>query len=241
MNRKYLFGVAGLAISFIVVFFATKTYNESKKNAAPASSSNKPAAARPAGAPGQPNQQQMMGEVREAIEKAKSSPNDFESQARVAGMYYQVGMVDEAVEYMKKAYDISSTEAGEMGIQPYVAQYYFDKKNYAEAEKWFRRAIEAEPNDTELLVHLGVTFIQRTPPDPDKALNFIQSALKQKPKDGHALGHLISAFALKKDVRGAEEAFNRLKEAEPNNQMIPNYEKMIADLKAGKPVTIPTE
>ena len=239
MNRKYLFGGAGLALGFIAMFFITKSIN---KNAAPpVTSPNRAGAARPAGAQGQPNQQQMMGEVREAIEKAKTSPNDFEAQARVAGMYYQIGMVDEAVEYMKKAYDVNSTEAGKMGIQPYVAQYYFDKKEYPEAERWFRRAIEVEPNDTELLVHLGVTFIQRTPPDPDKAVNFIQSALKQKPKDAHALGHLISAFALKKDARGAEEAFNRLKEAEPNNQMIPNYEKMVADLKAGKPVTIPTE
>ena len=239
MNRKYLFGVAGLAVGFIAMFFVTKSIN--KNAAAPITSSNRPAAARPAGAPGQPNQQQMMGEVREAIEKAKSSPKDFEAQARVAGMYYQIGMTQEAVEYMKKAYDIDSTASGKMGIQSYVAQYYFEKKDYTEAEKWFRHAIEVEPDNTDLLVHLGVVFIQRTPPDPDKALNFIQSALKQNPKDGHALGHLISAFALKKDARGAEEAFKRLKEAEPNNQMIPNYEKMIADLKAGKPVTIPTE
>jgi Flp pilus assembly protein TadD len=239
VNRKYLFGAIGLAVGFIAMFFITKSINQN----APAmtASAARPAARTPGAPAGQPNQQQMMAEVREAMEKAKNSPNDFVAQATVAQMYYQIGMTEEAVEYMKKAYDANPTEAGKMGIQPYVGQHYFDKKNYQEAEKWFRRALEVDSSDTEVLVHLGVSFIQRTPPEPDKAVTFIQSALKQKPTDGHALGHLISAFALKKDTRGAEEALKRLKEAEPNNKSISTYENMIVDLKAGKAVTIPTE
>lgn len=238
MNRKYLFGAIGLVIGFIAMFFITQSINQ---NAPALTASAARPAARAPGAPGQPNQQQMMAEVREAMDKAKNKPDDFVAQATVAQMYYQIGMTEEAIEYMKKAYDASPTEAGKMGIQPYVGQHYFDKKNYQEAEKWFRRALEVDSTDTDILVHLGVSFLQRTPPEPDKAVNFIQSALKQKPTDGHALGHLISAFALKKDARGAEEALKRLKEAEPNNQSISTYETMIADVKAGKSVTIPTE
>jgi Flp pilus assembly protein TadD len=238
VNRKYLFGAIGLAVGFIAMFFITKSINQN----APAmtASAAKPAAGTP-GAPGQPNQQQTMAQVREAMDKAKNNPNDFMAQANVAQMYYQIGMTEEAIEYMKKAYDASPTEAGKMNIQPYLGQHYFDMKDYQEAEKWFRRALEFDSADTEVLVHLGVLFIQRTPPEPDKAVTFIQSALKQKPKDGHALGHLISAFALKKDARRAEEALKRLKEAEPNNKSISTYETMIVDVKAGKSVTIPTE
>ncbi|HEX5732334.1 MAG TPA: tetratricopeptide repeat protein [Blastocatellia bacterium] len=238
MNRKYMFGAIGLAIGFIAMFFITKSINQSE---APMTATAGGPAARTQGAPAQPNQQQMMTEVREAMDKAKNNPKDFAAQERVARMYYQIGMTEESVEYMKKAYDADATEAGKIGIQSYLGQHYYGKKNYSEAEKWFRRALEVDSTDTDVLIHLGVSFLQRTPPDPDKAVTFIQSALKQKPTDGHALGHLISAFALKKDVRGAEDAFKRLKEVEPANEMIANYESMIADLKAGKPVTIPTE
>ncbi|HJQ70598.1 MAG TPA: tetratricopeptide repeat protein [Blastocatellia bacterium] len=237
MNRKYLFGAIGLAVGFIAMFFITQAINENE----PAVTAGVSPAASRSGAPAPPNQQAVMAEVQAARDRARDNPNDFKAQAMVASMYYEINKYDDAVEYMKKAYDADPAEAGKLGIQPFIAQHYFDKKNYAEAEKWFRRALEVDPENTEVLIHLGVTLIQKTPPDPGKAITFIQSALKTKPNDGHALGHLISAFALKKDARGAEDTLKRLKEAEPNNQMIRDYETMVADLKAGKPVTIPTE
>jgi tetratricopeptide (TPR) repeat protein len=238
LNRKYLFGAIGLGVSFIAMFFFTKTINQS---APPASASANRPAARTQGGAAQPNQQQMMADVRETIEKANNNPTDFEAQLAAAETYLQIRQTEKGIEYVKKAIEANPKEAATYGLQNFMATYYSRQKNYAEAEKWYRRLIEVAPEDSNALVHLGQNFLERTPPEPDKAVMYIQSALKLKPDDGHALGHLISAFALKKDVRRAEDTFNRLKEVEPANKMIPDYESMIADLKAGKPVTIPTE
>jgi hypothetical protein len=69
----------------------------------------------------------------------------------------------------------------------------------------------------------------------------LQTVLKANPKDGHALGHLVEAYAVKKDAAGADEALNRLREADPANKRLTALQNMLADLKAGKPVTIPKE
>jgi len=122
-----------------------------------------------------------------------------------------------------------------------MGQYYFEQKNYSEAETWFNRAIKADPNEADLYVALAETYVQREPPQPDQAITQLQQALKVDPKSGHALGHLVEAYALKKDARNAEDAFNRLKTTDPTNQRIAVLETMVADLKAGKAVSIPKE
>ena len=238
MNRKHLFGAIGLAVGFIAMFFVTRSINQSE--AAMTSTAGGPAS-RTQSAASQPNQQQMMGDVSSILEKAKNNPTDFRAQMAAGEAHLEIRQVEKAIQFFKKAVEIDPKEAARIGLLDSMAQYYSRQKNYAEAEKWYRRLIEVDPKNSDALVHLGEHFLERTPPELDKAVTYIQSALSLNPKDGHALGHLISAFALKKDVRGAEDAFKRLKEVEPNNQTILTYESMIADLKAGKPITIPTE
>jgi len=183
----------------------------------------------------------MMAQVQQVIEKAKSNPNDFQSQVEAAKIFNQVGRVAETVEYLKKAYAIDTNKFNELGAAGFLGQYYFDQKDYAQSETWFNRAIKAEPNEPDLYVLLAETYIQREPPQPDQAVAQLQQALKLDAKSGHALGHLIEAYALKNAARAAEETLNRLKEADPTNQRMSTLESLVADLKAGKPVSIPKE
>lgn len=238
MNRnKYLFGLIGLALGFIVSFFLTQSMNKSGAGTSGAQTSGAAAAAQGGG----PNQQQMMESVRLTLEKAKNNPNDFEAQVNAARQFVQINQVDKSIEYLKKAIEINPTEAGKLGIQPFIGQYYFEKKDYIESEKWFRRALETEEEKAPVYVEIGSTYILRDPPDPDKAIENIKAALSLSPKDGHALAHLIDAYLLKKDSVEAENTLSRLREAQPNNERIPMYQNLVADLKAGKPVAIPKE
>jgi hypothetical protein len=52
---------------------------------------------------------------------------------------------------------------------------------------------------------------------------------------------LVEAYALKKDARSAEEALNRLKETNPASDRVSKLQTLVADLKAGKPISIPKE
>jgi len=232
-----LIGLIGLALGFIISFFLTQNYN--KSNAAPA------AAGRPSGMPGGAagpgGQQAMMGQVAGVIENAKNGPNDFQAQVEAAKVFNQIGRIAETVDYLKRAYAIDAAKFNELGAAGFLGQYYFEQKEYAEAETWFNRAIKADPKEADLYVALAETYVQREPPQPDQAIVQLQQALAVDPKHGHALGHLVEAYALKKDARGAEEAVKRLKETDPTNQRISVLETLVADLKAGKPVTIPKE
>ena len=235
MNRnKYLIGLIGLALGFIISFFLTQNYN--KSNAAPA------AAGVPSGmAGGAGGQQAMMGQVAGVIEKAKNAPNNFQAQVEAAKVFNEIGRLAETVDYLKRAYAIDATKFNELGAAGFLGQYYFDQKDYAEAETWFSRAIKADPNEAGLYVGLAETYVQRQPPQPDQAIVQLQQALSVNPKNGHALGHLVEAYALKKDARGAEETVKRLKDTDPTNKRIAALETLVADLKAGKAVTIPKE
>jgi tetratricopeptide (TPR) repeat protein len=236
-KNKYLIALIGLAGGFILSFLLTQNYN--KSNAAPAASTTPSGmAGAPSGAGGQ---QAMMGQVQQVIEKARNAPNDFQAQVEAAKVFNQVGRMAETVDYLKKAYAIDSTKFDALGAAGFLGQYYFDQKNYAEAETWFNRAIKADPKEADLYVALGETYVQRDPPQPDQAIAQLQQGLAIDPKNGHALGHLVEAYALKKDTRGAEETIKRLKEADPTNQRLSALETMVADLKAGKSVSIPKE
>jgi len=238
VNRnKYLFGLIGLALGFIVSFFLTQSMNKSGVGTSGAQTAGAAAAAQGGG----PSQQQMMESVRLTLEKAKNNPNDFEAQVNAARQFVQINQVEKSIEYLKKAFEINATEAGKLGIQPFIGQYYFEQKDYIESEKWFRRALETEQDKAPVYVEIGSTYILRDPPDPDKAIENIKAALSLSPKDGHALAHLIDAYLLKKDSAEAENTLNRLREAQPNNERIPMYQNLVADLKAGKPVAIPKE
>jgi tetratricopeptide (TPR) repeat protein len=245
-KNKYMIGLIGLAVGFAVSFFLTTNYNKTNAPMAAAQPPS-PGAAPGSGAQGAGNQQAMMGNVAATIEKAKNNPKDFKAQVDAAKVYNQIDRTGDAVEYLKKAYAIDPnkfSKGGDPELQGaliYVSQYYMEQQNYPEAEAWLRRSVEVEPDQPTLYVAIADTLIQRNPPEPDKAIQELQRALKADPKNAHALGHMVEAYALKKDARGAEDALNRLKEADASNQRIAALETLLADLKAGKPVVLPKE
>jgi len=237
LNKKLIIGASGLILGFAAGFFYTKSLNESGAGQVGAAGVK---AAGPNAAEGG-NPQAMMANVKETIERAKNNPNDFNAQVDAARIYNQVGRVPETIEYLKKAYDLNKTEAGKQGITSYVGQYYADQKNYDEAEKWYQRSLEANPDDRDVKIELAATFIDREPPQADRAIQNLQAVLKSNPKDAHALTHMVQAYLLKKDARSAEDTLARLKEAEPGNNMISKLQTEVESLKAGRPVAIPKE
>lgn len=244
-KNKYLVGIIGLALGFLVSFLLTNNYN---KNNAPAATGGPTSGM--AGGPasgGAGGQQAAMGQVQQAIAKAKDNPKDFQAQIDAARMFAQVGRDAETVDYLKKAYAISPEEFTKRskseleGALGFIGVYYADQKKYDEAEVWYRHAIEAAPDDSSVHIELASTFLHREPPVPERAISELQIALKANPKDAHALGHLVEAYALKKDARGADETLEILKAADPTNQRLAGLQGLVADLKAGKPLTLPKE
>ena len=239
MNKtKLLFGLAGLMVGFAVSFLWAKSINKSgyTKTTSDSSMGAPAAGGSSAGGP-----QAAMGSVQKKIENAKNNPNDFNAQVDAASVFAQIGRTAEAVPYLEKAFNLDAAQSVKLGIPPYIAQYYSSVNNYAESEKWYRKDLQAKPDDYEAMIELGATFIQREPPDPDKAIDYLQSALKGNPRDAHALMHLTEAYLVKKDARAAEETLGRLKTADASNNNISNLQTQLDALKAGRPVVIPKD
>src|SRR5205085_10251392 len=83
-NIKYLVGLAGLVLGFIVSFLWVSSYN---RNNAPVAA-QPPAGGMAAGGAG--DQQAMMGQVQQVIAKAKSNPQDFQAQVDAAKAFNQI-------------------------------------------------------------------------------------------------------------------------------------------------------
>jgi tetratricopeptide (TPR) repeat protein len=238
-KTKLVFGLAGLVVGFAISFFWAKSIN--KTGLAKIGNDSPMAAAGAAGPASAGGQQAAMGSVREKLETAKNNPNDFNAQVDAASVYAQIGRTADAVPFLEKAYKLDAAQSVKLGIPPYIAQYYSSQNSYAEAEKWYRQDLQAKPDDYEAMIELGATFFQREPPDPDKAIDYLQSALKGNPRDAHALMHLTEAYLVKKDARSAEETLGRLRAANPTNNSISMLQTKLDDLKAGRPVTIPKD
>ncbi|HKY03282.1 MAG TPA: tetratricopeptide repeat protein [Blastocatellia bacterium] len=236
VNNRYLYGLIGLVAGFIVSYFATQYYNDSEGGKAAASQG----VAQP-GAPGaQPGSggQPSMAEVQEVIAKARSNPKDPQAQIEAAGLYYQIRMIPESIEFLKRAAEL---EPQKFGIPATIGNLYLDQKNYAEAETWYRRAVTIKADEPELYVEIAATLLQRQSPDPNKAVQELDRALKLDPQNTHALAHMIDAQLLRRDAEAADQALARLRATEPANNRISLYQGLIADLRAGRPVNIPKE
>jgi len=226
-------------LGFIVSFIWTRDYN--RKNAVASTPSGSQTAAGAPGGNNQQGQQAMMGQIKQILEKARENPKDFDAQIEVASAYDSIGRTKEAVEYLIKALEADPKEKRAAGICGYIGDYYFQQKAFPDAEKWFRRAAEANPSMPDAYIEVAATYIERQPPNPDKAIEELQRALSLDPKSAHALEHLTEAYALKKDSRGADDAISRLKQADPANKRLPQLQSMVSDLKAGKAVAVPKE
>jgi len=239
-KRRVIFGLSGLAIGFVVAFFWTKNYNNTALGSQAQLKPGAPAAALGDQA-GAANQQAGMGSVRDTIERAKSNPNDFEAQVKAAQMFDQIGRVKEEIPLLEQAYKADRSQAVAMNIPPYLAEYYSSQKDYQNAEKWYRAQLDAKPGDQEIAIELGATFIDREPPNPDKAIDYLQSVLKTSPGNAHALVHLTQAYLLKKDARAAEDSLAKARQSDSGNKMIPDLEKQVNALKSGQQVILPKE
>lgn len=221
---------------FIASFLWTRDYNARQAGASTQSETRTAAGGRDIG-----SQQQMMAAVRSIIEKAKNNPRDFEAQVAAASAFDQIGRAAETVDYLKKAYEIDPQEAARQQIPEFIAEWSLKERKYDDAETWFRTALQHDPSNPDILRELGTTFLEREPPDVDKGIQYIQSALKAKPNDSHTLLHLVQAHLMRRDAEQADAALRRMKEIDPTDQNIRTLEAEVEALKAGRPVRVPKE
>jgi tetratricopeptide (TPR) repeat protein len=160
-RENLLFAIIGILLGFIVGFLFASTM--SQRTNAPAAASMTSNQNLPADHPQIPsgdskNPQQTFAEVQAAIAKARSEPNNFESQMKAAELFYQIQRYDQAIEFLLKANQLNPDN-----FEAVVAlgQVNLDAEHYDTAEKWYKAALLKKPDDTRVLASLAFTTLQK--------------------------------------------------------------------------------
>lgn len=232
-KENVLYTIIGLLVGLIIGFMGANSINQQ----APLAGSAVQAGNLPAGHPnvpgGQPGSGGPMGpgtaEVQAAIEKARADPNDFEAQMRAAELYYQIERYDGAIEFLKKASQLKP-DAYEVIVQ--LGNTYFDSDKYDEAEEWYTAALAKKQDDVNVRTDLGLTFMFRTPPNFDRAIQEFKRSLETDPNHPLTLQNLAVAYTKKGDAGNASATLAKLEGLDTANPVLGKLRSEIDKLKS---------
>jgi tetratricopeptide (TPR) repeat protein len=226
-KENTLFAIVGLLAGLIIGFFFANSVNQSaiNQNAGAAQSG-----ALPAGHPNVPGSNGGSApEVQAAIDNARQNPTDFEAQMKAAELFYQIQRFDGAVEFLEKAHQLQP-ENYEVIVN--LGNVNFDAGQYEEAEKMYSQALAKKPDDADVRTDLGLTFVFRSTPDHDRAIQEFKRVLEQNPKHVQALQNLTVAYTKKSDAANATATLARLEQVDSANSALPKLREDIKKLEA---------
>jgi Flp pilus assembly protein TadD len=106
---------------------------------------------------------------------------------------------------------------------------YLGQKNYDYAIQTLQHILKINPNDTEVIIDLGSVFKQKG--DFDKALYFFSKAVELEPTKPKSLDFLVDISIIIGNKELAKSALKKLKEVNPENGKIEEFEQRICDIK----------
>lgn len=226
MNKEnILFGVIGLLLGFIVGFMFANHANQqdSRARTPAASTSNLPPDHPPLPSNAVADQSGAstgagMPAVQAAIQKAKNEPDNFEAQKQAGEMYYQIQRFDEAVDFWLRANKLKPDDY-ETIVK--LANTYYDLGKYELAEQWYTSALTKNPKDVNVRTDMASTFVERTPPDYDRAIKEYRRSLEIDPNHEQSLRNLTMALIRTGKAKEAQETLNKLTQVNPSNPDIP--------------------
>lgn len=229
MNRQnILFTIIGLLAGFVGGFVMANSLNRS-------STLQNTVAQVPSGAPNNPQIQSadikensngaMMPQVAETLEKADREPKNFAAQIQAGQMYARIQNTAKANEYLQRAVEARQDRFEDLAT---LGNGFFDLKNFEEAEKWYSKALEKNPDDVDVRTDLGSTFMERSNPDLDRAIQEYQASLAKSPNHENSLFNLAVAYSRKGNAEGAQQMLQRLEKINPASTLVTNLKQKLS-------------
>lgn len=135
------------------------------------------------------------------------------------------GKIDEAE---KKYIEIISLDHRNIEAYKKLGRLYLEQKNYDHAHETLEHILKLNPNDAETLIDLGL--LQKQKGENEKALLTFERAVQLEPADPQNLDFLIEMSIIVGNKVLAEETFKKLREANPENQKLAEFEERIKTL-----------
>lgn len=218
-----LFGIIGVLLGFIVGFlFANSANNRAPAPRAATNTSAAQGSQLPSNAVA--DQSAVPQEMKDALQKAKSEPNNFDAQMRAAKQLYDTRMYDQAIEFLVQANQLRPDDYDTITA---LGNTYFDAGRFEQAEKWYTTALAKKPDDVNVRTDLGLTFFFRTPRDIERAIKEFRTSLQRDPNHEPTLINLIIVLTEKGDTKEAQATLAQLEKLNPNNAALPKLRERV--------------
>jgi len=117
-------------------------------------------------------------------------------------------------------------------VRAELGNLYFNAERFDQALPWYEQAQKLDPRDINVSTDLGVCYYYTN--QPDRALQQFDHSLSIDPKHVKTLFNqgIVLAFG-KQDLKGAEQAWQRVVELAPNSEEGRRAKQGLEGLKAG--------
>lgn len=143
--------------------------------------------------------------------------------------YLRLGQGPQAVEAFRNAVRFDE-HIGQANL--FLGQFYYDNKNYKDAEPCLQRALDAEPRNPQILLALANTQMRNG--ENDQALANAQKVHAQPDHKKYALAHLIAAGILsdRGETEKVAEEYRQFLKEDPGSPMAQRVKDALAKLAA---------
>ena len=158
-------------------------------------------------------------------------PKYAQAQNGLATSYVNLGQGEKAVETFRAA--ISNDEHLQMA-NLYLGHFYYENKNYKEAEPYLLRAESGDPQNAQILTALA--NCQYRNGEPDLALASARKVHSLKDHKQYAIAHLIAADILtgRNQAKDAAQEYEAFLKEDPKSPMAPKVREALAKIDAAK-------
>jgi tetratricopeptide (TPR) repeat protein len=148
----------------------------------------------------------------EVPRRARSLYNDAQKHLRKGDIPAAIGILEKAVEMAPQFVDAWNN----LGTIAYQTQRYED------AERFFRRALEAEPGSYSPTVNLGGTLLNLN--RPQEALPYNEYCVRRRPNDALAHAQMGLNLSMLEQLDSAVEHLNKARELDPAHFSLPQLQ-----------------
>lgn len=198
-----LFTIIGLLVGLIIGFVGTNSIN---RNAIVSQNSNTSQPNSPV--QNQPHQSAAVPEVNDAIAKADNEPNNFDAQIKVGEMFARINNFEKALTYFERA---EKLRPDDYQLWVILGNLNFQIENFDKAAVWYEKALNKKNDDIAVRTDFGITFMERSQPDYDRAIKEFQTSLTLNPNHQPTLYNLAVAQFKKGNLKEANELKEKLK------------------------------
>ena len=238
MNKKlFWLSIIAVIISFVGGFILANALNRNEISSLQAENGRLKTAQETA----KKNDQELSlssEEISQKIAEADQNPNNIPFQKNLgialynyASMKQDTDLLGEISRLLTRVYNNNPKDAD---VAVTLGNIYFDigylkktNENFLKAREFYRDALAQKPNDANVRTDLGLTYFLIDPPETDKAIVEYQKSLLVDAKHEKTLQVLTQALLSQNKNAEAEKYLERLKEVNPNNQLLPEFNEQL--------------